>query len=296
MDIKASQLRRTKYAPLCALLLLGLITSCDQKGDPSYEKQSLKLAAEKATIEANLKATEDKLKSAEATISSLRNQIAMLKVKPPQPLSTEPKFDKEKIQLGFMRGIDALKARIEREQTQHTVESVTFEKMDIPTDKPFSSGVTIKLKSKQTGKLTQFRWQGHGSLKGEWDFEPLGEVATNSADVAANNSQKKVADNAENKASEDSGKRSSNGSGVRVIREGTNERGEQVNRIVWPEDNPRNTGQPTPPQPNPQAQPTTPERPKAQPPKQPVQPKKPTRPRQPADPNTHKIDWGKLKK
>ena len=284
---KVTQTRLPKYVILTIAPLLGVMTSCDQKSDPSYEKQSLVLAAEKATFEVNLKLAEDKLKTAEATIANLTGEIATLKKNPPKEVAAVPKFDKETIQLGFMRGVDELKTKIEKENTQHTVESVTFEKMNIPTDKPFSSGVTIQLKSKKTNQYTSFRWQGHGSLKGEWDFEPKGQVISGSGGQVADNNTgtKNTGGNTGTNTGGNTGTNTGGNTRIKVTRQDPNDKGSH--RVIWPEDAPRTTGQPT------KARPGTPQ---PQVPKAPVQPNKPAKPKQPTDPNSHKVDWDKLKK
>jgi len=302
MNVYADQICQPKYALIyTSLLLVGAMTSCDKKGDPSYEKDALRLTAEKATAEANYKSAESKLTTAEATIASLRSEIESLKQKPREPEA--PKVNIDNIKLGFMRDVEKLKTSVESTKTQHSVESVTFEKMTIPRERPFSSGVVMTLKSRQDGRLTKLRWLGHGSPEGNWIFEPSALVdnkapnTPNALTTDDNKDDQQVVQSDKNKPIVDNRKNK------RPKKIGTTQtvdkNGNRIIQIQFPEDE-NSSGNPStgetaqPPSgntPNPptEAAPTPPK-------KTPPAPQKPQRPKQPIDPNTHKIDWDKLNK
>jgi len=108
MNVYVDQICRPKYALIyTSLLLVGAMTSCDKKGDPSYEKNALRLTAEKATAEANFKSAKNKLTAAEATIASLRSEVASLKQKPREPET--PKVNIEKSNSGSCATLRSLK-------------------------------------------------------------------------------------------------------------------------------------------------------------------------------------------
>lgn len=292
MNVNVDQIRPSKYALIyTSLLIVGAMTSCDKKGDPSYEKEALRLTAAKATVEANLKTAESKLSTAENTITSLKSEIEDLKQKP-IPL-TKPEtstVDIEKIKLGFMHGVEKLKAGVEKQNTQHSVESVTFEKINMPTERPFSSGVVLTLKSKQDGQFTKLRWLGHGSPEGDWIFEQSAVVHDNTANKQTTNDG-----NNQQVAKEDKNKPDSNNNKKNTPIQRIDKNGNRIIEIRFPEDG-NNGGTPPTEQPKQGAR-TPPGKASPTHPKQGTPPtKRPQPPKQPTDPNTHKIDWDKLKK
>ena len=176
-----------------ATIALGLFTSCDKiGGDPSYEKEVLKLTAEKAALEAKFEALEQKLKNAEAetqkakaktvdsgpVITKLEAKIASLE----KELSEMPKaaaagntinYNLQAVRLGFMTGVEKLKSDLETQHPDYEINSVTLEKLQLPSSKPFSSGVSMKVVSKSTGQTIPFRWNGNGAPDGTWTFQQI---------------------------------------------------------------------------------------------------------------------------
>ncbi|MFK7909507.1 MAG: hypothetical protein AB8F34_02785 [Akkermansiaceae bacterium] len=158
-----------------AMVVTGAIfcCSCQERQDMSYEKETLKLTAELAASQTKNEALKKQLGDRENKISTLQKQITSLEENTAkiETAHKAQKFDREKIQLGFMKHVEVLKAKVEAENQGFLVESVTLERMVLPSERPFSSGVVMRVKSAKSGQVKSFRWQGFGDPKGEWEFE-----------------------------------------------------------------------------------------------------------------------------
>ena len=162
-----------------------------------------------------------------------------------QNAAEAPKVDVDRIKQGFAKAVSGLSEQIETQKPQYSVESVTFQKMKMPTEYPFSSGVIMSIASKKTGEKQNVYWEGRGNLKGEWKFAQLEKptAAIAAADPFAGKEKQPA------------------------TKEDPPNTGKQVAKNDKP----------------------TPEKPVTK--NEPTRPKRPTR----IDPNTHIIDWGKLK-
>jgi len=167
--------------PVLSLALIFSLNSCNDE-DPSYEKEALRLTAEKASLETrledaekNLAAMEAKLKQAKSAVSDASEKITEAK----------GQIDVDKIKLGFAKAVSDLGAQIEEKHPDYTVESVTFQKMKLPTDYPFSSGVMTTLVSKSSGQKQILYWEGQGNTQGVWRFANKKKPATVATATAA---------------------------------------------------------------------------------------------------------------
>ena len=155
------------------LVLLVSISSCNTE-DPSFEKEALKLTAEKAALEVRLEESEkqkealqSQLSQAQVAVSSANSKVTAAKS---EIDNAKGQIDVEKIKLGFAKAVSDLGAKIELKHPDYTVESVTFQKMKLPTDYPFSSGVMTTLISKSSGKKQILYWEAQGNTQGVWRF------------------------------------------------------------------------------------------------------------------------------
>lgn len=148
------------------LVFFFSLCSCN-KEDPSYEKEALRLTAEKAALEARLEESERNLATLQTKLNQAQNAVSDASEK-----ITEAKgqIDAEKIKLGFAKAVAGLGTQIEEKHPDYTVESVTFQKMTMPTDYPFSSGVVTTLVSKKTGEKQNLYWEAQGNTQGVWRF------------------------------------------------------------------------------------------------------------------------------
>jgi hypothetical protein len=160
------------YLSLLVTIFLAVsLSSCNEK-DPSYEKEALKLTAENATLKVQLEEAQRSISSLEAKVRDNQSALdsAKLQLSKSQLKKDSGKIDKDKIKLGFAKAVSELGAQIEEKHPDFTVESVTFQKMQLPTDYPFSSGVMTTLVSKKTGKQQILYWEAQGDTQGVWHF------------------------------------------------------------------------------------------------------------------------------
>jgi len=166
-------------------LSLALLPSCKEE-DPSYEKEAIKLSAEKAVLEERLETANKKLEALQAKVKNIQAQRDAMEAKP-------AKIDVEKIKLGFAKAVSELQAQIEQKHPEYTVESVTFQKMKLPGDYPFTSGVITTLRSRKTGAKQLLYWEAQGNIEGKWRFankkKPATSVADNSSTPSTPNTQ-----------------------------------------------------------------------------------------------------------
>ena len=162
---------RNYLSLLVTIFLAVSLSSCNEK-DPSYEKEALKLTAENATLKVQLKEAQRSISSLETKVRDNQSALdsAKLQLSKSQLKKDSGKIDKDKIKLGFAKAVSELGAQIEQKHPDFTVESVTFQKMQLPTDYPFSSGVMTTLVSKKTGKQQILYWEAQGDTQGVWHF------------------------------------------------------------------------------------------------------------------------------
>ena len=178
--------KRLAAVTIVSGLCLTLSSCLDE--DPSYDREVLKLTAEKSTLQT-------KLEESQKQLAHMKKEVARLKSTPqaPQPKPTPtapvaaPDVDQEQIKLGFAKAVSNLSAQIEQKNPDYQVESVTFQKMKMPSDYPFSSGVSTLLVSKSTGTRQTLYWQAQGNSKGEWRFANKGKNNPESDTATAQN-------------------------------------------------------------------------------------------------------------
>jgi len=167
------------------------LSSCLDE-DPSYDKEVLKLTAEKSTLATKLEESEKQLANMKKEVARLKSTAQAKPATPtPAPTPAAPagpvEIDQEKIKLGFAKAVSNLSAQIEQKNPDYQVESVTFKKMKLPSDYPFSSGVSTLLVSKSTGTRQTLHWEAQGNTKGEWRFANKGsENPEPQTDIAQN--------------------------------------------------------------------------------------------------------------
>ena len=147
-------------------IILGL-SACKEDKDPSYEKEALKLSAEKAALEVRLEESKKQLEALQAQVQRAEDERDAIKAKASQ---ASGKIDPEKIKVGFAKAVSELGQQIEQKHPDYSVASVTFQKMKMPTDYPFSSGVMTTIISKSSGEKRTLYWEAQGNTKGEWRF------------------------------------------------------------------------------------------------------------------------------
>ncbi len=140
----------------------------------------MKLSAEKAALEVRLEESEKQVSALQTKIQQVEAQLDAAKG---QASRDSGKIDPEKIKLGFAKAVSDLGQQIEKSFPDLTVKSVTFQKMKMPTDYPFTSGVMTTLVSKKTGETKVRYWEAQGNTQGEWRFAqkeaPKPTVASN---------------------------------------------------------------------------------------------------------------------
>lgn len=167
----------------CMFLLLP---SCLKEEDPSYEKEALKLSAEKAALEVRLEESQKQVESLQAKVSQAESQARELQSKATQVTG---EIDSDKIKLGFAKAMGELEEKIESNFPHLGVKSCTVQSMNVQTDYPFSSGVMTTLVNKSTGEVQEKYWAAKGNTKGEWLFEQTEAPQTKVA--SSNGSQPK---------------------------------------------------------------------------------------------------------
>lgn len=145
-----------------------LLPSCLEDKDPSYEKEALKLSAEKAALEVRLEESKKQIEELRTQVRQAEAQVDAIKEKASE---ASGKIDPEKIKLGFAKAMADLEKQIETNFPHLGVKSWTVQKMNVQTDYPFSSGVMTTLVNKSTGETQDKYWEAKGNVKGEWLFE-----------------------------------------------------------------------------------------------------------------------------
>jgi len=163
--INAARKGKILMSPLILTMLFALC-SCNEE-DPSYEKEALKLTAENAALKARAEESDRQMQALQTQLNQAQSAVASSVEK-----VTEAKgqIDVEKIKMGFAKAVSGLGEQIEKKHPDSSVESVTFQKMKLPTDYPFSSGVMTTLVSKTTGKKRTLYWEAQGNTQGVWRF------------------------------------------------------------------------------------------------------------------------------
>jgi len=165
---------RKGVLPLLSLALICSLSSCNNE-DPSYEKEALRLTAEKASLETRLEESERNLAAMQKNLNQAKNAVSDASEKISE---AKGQIDVDKIKLGFAKAVSDLGEQIEEKHPDYTVESVTFQKMKLPTDYPFSSGVMTTIVSKSSGQKQILYWEGQGNTQGVWRFANKKKPAT----------------------------------------------------------------------------------------------------------------------
>lgn len=146
--------------------LLLVLPSCKEE-DPSYEKETLKLTAENAALETRLEEANKQMEALRLDVQRANSERDAMQAKISEASGT---IDQDKIKAGFAKAVSDLGQQIEKKHSDYSVDSVTFQKMKMPTDYPFSSGVMTTLVSKTSGEKRTLYWEAQGNTKGEWRF------------------------------------------------------------------------------------------------------------------------------
>lgn len=170
--------------------LLLILPSCKEE-DPSYEKETLKLTAENAALETRLEEANKQMEALRMDVQRANSERDAMQAKISEASGT---IDQEKIRTGFAEAVANLGQQIEQKHSDYSVDSVTFQKMKMPTDYPFSSGVMTTLVSKSSGEKRTLYWEAQGNTKGEWRFaqksKPTTTVAQNPPPATPTSSDK----------------------------------------------------------------------------------------------------------
>lgn len=163
---------------LMSSCLLLVLPACKETKDPSYEKEALKLSAEKAALEVRLEEAKKQVDALQAKVRNAENERDAAKT---QAAQNTGKIDPDKIKRGFADRMAELEKDIESNFPHLSVKSWTVQKMDLQTDYPFTTGLMMTLVNKSTGQTQDKYWEARGNTQGEWKFAQRSAPKTTAA-------------------------------------------------------------------------------------------------------------------
>ena len=181
--MKISELRQICLGLSASLLLC----SCDSK-DPALEEETTKLKQENISLKERLKAAEDRVQSGSQSSRAEVEQVqAQLQEAQAKLKEIEARFDRRRLEQSFAGAVSDFKQETLKKFPGSTITQVTMHEMVMPSDHPFSSGLTMKLRDGETGTNKDIHVKALGNLEGQWTFQKVAasKLAENKPDTGA---------------------------------------------------------------------------------------------------------------
>jgi hypothetical protein len=157
-------------SPLVASMIL---ISCDSK-DPAMEEEQAKLRLENKNLAEKLKAASEK---AESGSSEIQEELTSTKAALAQAQGAleelKARFDRKRLEASFSSAVSDFKEQTLKKFPGHTITQVTMHEMILPSDHPFSSGLTMLLQNGETGQTQTVQVKALGNIDGEWSFQKI---------------------------------------------------------------------------------------------------------------------------
>lgn len=157
-------------SPLAISLML---ISCDSK-DPAMEEEQSKLRLENKNLTEKLKAASEKVESAN---SGAQEELVAAKTALAEAQGAleelKARFDRKRLETSFSTAVSDFKEQTLKKFPGHTITQVTMHEMVLPSDHPFSSGLTMFLKNNETGQSQTVQVKALGNIDGQWSFQKV---------------------------------------------------------------------------------------------------------------------------
>jgi hypothetical protein len=150
-----------------------MLVSCDSK-DPAMEEERAKLQLENKSLTEKLKSaltktesadsgSQDELKTTKAALAEAQSALDALKAR----------FDRKRLEASFSSAVSDFKEQTLKKFPGNTITQVTMHEMVLPSDHPFSSGLTMLLQNGETRQTQTIQVKAVGNIEGEWSFEKV---------------------------------------------------------------------------------------------------------------------------
>jgi len=167
--IKISELKLLGLGVSASLLF----SACDSK-DPALIEESGKLKQEIITLKERLKAAETRAQSSNTSSQAeLEQARAGLEQAQAKLKEIEARFDRKRLEASFAAAVSDFKQQTLKKFPGSSITQVTMHEMVMPSDHPFSSGLTMKLRDGDTGTNKDIHVKALGNLEGQWTFQKV---------------------------------------------------------------------------------------------------------------------------
>ena len=157
-----------------------LFSACDSQ-DPALIEETGKLKQENTTLKERLKAAEDRVQSSSSNSNAeLEQAQADLQQAQDKLKEIEARFDRKRLEASFAAAVSDFKQETLKKFPNSSITQVTMHEMVMPSDHPFSSGLTMKLRDGESGTNKDIHLKALGNLEGQWTFKKV--AASNLAD------------------------------------------------------------------------------------------------------------------
>ena len=164
-----------------------MVLSCDAT-DPALEEKVSKLEAENASLRQKLAGAEQNSNSSGAEVQQ-QLEAAQAEVQQAKQalLEFQSRFDRKRLEMSFAEAVSDFKQKTLEKYPDSVISSVTMHEMVLPSDHPFSSGLTMQLRNNETGQTRDTYWKALGNLDGQWNFKKAepDQIASNRPDQDA---------------------------------------------------------------------------------------------------------------
>ncbi len=175
----------TSFCPIAGFLSLALV--CCETKDPGLEEEVSRLRQENGELTGQLESAEKAAQDANARVGQeteeLREQLESAKAALQE---IESRFDRKRLEDSFVAAVSDFKQETLKKFPNNTISQVTLHQMVMPSDHPFSSGVTLVLNDQEEGTSRTIHVKALGNIEGNWSFKKVqaDEVAMNQPDAA----------------------------------------------------------------------------------------------------------------
>lgn len=158
------------------MVAIGLSTlvlvSCDTK-DPGQAEEVMRLKQENRSLAEKLKAAQEETVSSvgqsEGEVTQLRENLAAAEA---TLAELKNRFDRKRLEISFASAVSDFKQETLKKFPGSSIKQLTMHEMVMPSDHPFSSGLTMTLRN-ESGTNKEVHVKALGNIEGEWSFQKV---------------------------------------------------------------------------------------------------------------------------
>lgn len=149
------------------------LVACDTK-DPGQAEEVMKLREDNRSLTEKLKIAGEQ---AASNVGQSDGEVARLQSELEAANATlgelKNRFDRKRLEISFASAVSDFKEETLKKYPGTSIKQLTMHEMVMPSDHPFSSGLSMTLRNNDSGESKEVHVKALGNIEGEWSFQKV---------------------------------------------------------------------------------------------------------------------------